>query len=100
MKTTINEQDGALVALLEGRLDTAAAAQTQRDIEPLLNCGNKDIVLDCSGLEYIASSGLRLFLTLLKNAKSRGATVYITGANDTINETLTVTGFHNLFRFK
>ena len=32
MKTTVTEQDGKLVAILEGTLDTAAAEKTARDI--------------------------------------------------------------------
>ena len=36
MKTTIQQQDGNLVAVLEGRLDTAAAAATEKELQPLL----------------------------------------------------------------
>lgn len=32
MNTTIKEQNGELVAVLDGRLDTAAAVQTEKDL--------------------------------------------------------------------
>ena len=38
MKTTILQQDGNIVAVLEGRLDTAAAATTEKDLLPLYDC--------------------------------------------------------------
>ena len=100
MNTTIKEQNGELVALFEGRLDTAAAPQTEKDLAPLANCDGKNIVLDCSALEYISSSGLRLFLSVLKNAKPKGSHVYITGMNNDIRNVFSMTGFTNLFEFR
>ncbi len=100
MKTTIQERDGNLIASFEGRLDTAAAPQCEIDLKPLGNCTGKNIVLDCTKLEYISSSGLRLFLGVLKNAKSQKSHVYITGMNDTIRSVFALTGFTSLFEFK
>ncbi|MBR4534225.1 MAG: STAS domain-containing protein [Bacteroidaceae bacterium] len=100
MKTTITEQDGNLVAKFEGRLDTAAAPQTEQELQPLKNCQGHNIILDCSELAYISSSGLRLFLTVLKNAKPLGSHVYISGMNQELRNVFTMTGFINLFEFK
>lgn len=100
MQTTIEEKDGAMVAMFEGRLDTAASVQTAKDIEPLNNYTGQEIILDCSRLEYISSSGLRLFLSVLKNVKARGGHVYIKGINDTVRGIFTITGFSNIFEFK
>ena len=97
MNTTIQELDGNLVATFEGRLDTAASLQAQKDLEPLKNCEGKDIVLDCTNLEYIASSGLRIFLSLLQAAKPKGSSVIIRGANDYLRDVFNMTGFSKLF---
>ena len=35
MKTTFKEEENNLVMYFEGRLDTAAAAQTEEDMKPL-----------------------------------------------------------------
>lgn len=99
MKTTISEIDGNLVAKLEGRLDTAAAVTTEKEMKPLHDA-DSDIVLDCTDLEYISSSGLRLFLSVLKSAKAKGHHVSIHGINDTLRSVFTMTGFYNLFEFK
>ncbi len=100
MKTTIEEKNGALVASFEGRLDTAASVQTAKDIEPLNDCSGQDIILDCTRLEYISSSGLRLFLGVLKNAKPKGSKVFVKGLNDDLKSVFAMTGFINLFEFK
>ena len=100
MKTTIQNNGGVLTAIFEGRLDTAAAPQCEQDLKPLNDCNGQDIILDCTALEYISSSGLRLFLGVLKNAKPKGSHVFITGMNDSLRNVFTMTGFINLFEFK
>ena len=100
MKTTIEEKDGNLIAILEGRLDTAAAPQTEKDLAPLYQNEGHDVILDCTKLDYISSSGLRIFLAILKNAKPKGSHVFITGMNDNLRQVFAMTGFTNLFEFK
>ena len=100
MKTTIQEQDGNMVAFLEGILDTAAATETEKAMSPLNDVEGKDIILDCTDLEYISSAGLRIFLGILQNAKAKGGHVYIKSINDKVRTVFTITGFSNIFEFK
>ena len=100
MNTTIKEIDGNMVAILEGRLDTAASHETEKAMQPLFSCKNQDIIIDCTNLEYISSSGLRIFLSVLKNVKPNGCHVYISGLNDDLRQVFAMTGFINLFEFK
>lgn len=98
MKTTIKEQDGKMVAILEGTLDTAAAAETEKAMSPLNNA-DKDVILDCTDLAYISSAGLRIFLGILQSARGKGRHVYIKGINDSVRSVFTITGFSNIFEF-
>ena len=100
MKTTLKEENTELVMYFDGRLDTAASPSVEKDMQPLLESDGKDIVLDCTKLEYISSSGLRLFLSVLKNAKAKGHRVFITGVSTDIRNVFAMTGFINLFEFK
>ena len=99
MQTTIQELDGNMVAILEGRLDTAAAPETERAMGPLFDSEGKDIIIDCTKLDYISSSGLRIFLGVLKSAKVKGSHVYIKGITDDVRAIFAMTGFVNLFEF-
>ena len=99
MNVTIQEQDGNMVAILEGNLNTAAAAETERAMNPLNDVEGKDIIIDCTGLEYISSAGLRIFLGILQNTQEKGGHVYIKGVNDAVNDIFTITGFSNIFEF-
>lgn len=100
METKISELDGKLVATLNGQLDTAAAVQVEKELKPLYDNEDKDIVIGCENLEYIASSGLRIMLGILKKAKQHGHTVTLTGLNDDIKNVFKMTGFINLFNFE
>lgn len=93
----IKEQNGGILALVNGRLDTPAAVKAQQEITPLLENADKEITLDCTNLEYISSSGLRLFLTIRKEASTKGGKVIIQNINDEIKKVFMMTGFFNLF---
>ena len=100
MKTTIQEQDGDVVAILEGSLDTAAAREIEEIMNPLNDVEGKDIIIDCTGLEYISSAGLRIFLGILQSAEDKGGHVYIRNINDNVRSIFDITGFSNIFEFK
>lgn len=99
--TTVKYQIEAssVIANIAGRLDTAAAAQFQNDIKPLIDNADKQITLDCSALEFVSSSGLRLFLTLRKATIAKGGKVIITNLSPEIKQVFTITGFTSLFEF-
>lgn len=77
MNVDIKENGGSVLATLNGRLDTAAAADVAGNFEELQTMADKEIKLDCTGLEYISSSGLRLFISLRKASAAKGGTVII-----------------------
>ena len=97
MKTTIQQEGNTLIAKFEGRLDTAAAVQTTEDIKPLLAAANSEITLDCTNLEYISSSGLRIFLTIRKEAAAKGSKVIVKNISAEIRQVFVMTGFISLF---
>lgn len=100
MTTSIQEKDGKIFAKLSGELDTAAAQETENALQPLLNCQGKDIVIDCTELEYISSSGLRVLLGILKKAQVVGSRVILKNVNDVIRDVLDLTGFISIFEFE
>lgn len=100
MNTRVEERDGKWVAFLEGEMDTAAALEAQEVLKPLYESGGRDVVIDCEKLEYIASSGLRILLGILKGAKANGSKVVLRGVNDDIRDVFKLTGFISIFDFE
>ena len=100
MNTKFEEIDGKLMATLEGEMDTAAALEAEEVLKPLYNCDGKDVIIDYSNLEYIASSGLRILLSILKGANAKGSRVVMRSVNDDIKNVFQLTGLISYFEFE
>ena len=100
METKIEEIDGKFVATLAGEMDTTAAVEAEKVLEPLYTSGGKDVIIDCKDLENIASSGLRILISILKGAKSTGSRVILRDVNDDIKSVFQLTGFISIFEFE
>ncbi len=100
MITKIEEKDGKYLATLVGEMDTAAASEAEEVLKPLYQSDGKDVIIDCKGLEYIASSGLRILLSILKGAKATGSRVVLRDVNDDIKNVFKLTGFISIFEFE
>ena len=97
MNIIIEDEGNQVIARLTGRLDTAAAAEVASDFQALAEQAAKHIILDCSQLEYISSSGLRLFLTLRKESAAKGGKLQVRAINADIRQVFMMTGFISLF---
>ena len=100
MEATLQELDGKYVATLKGELDTAAAVEVEQVLKPLYKGDGRDVIIECEELEYIASSGLRILISILKGAKASGSKVIMRNLNDDIKNVFKLTGFINLFEFE
>ena len=100
MITKVEEINGKYIATLKGEMDTAAALEAEEVLKPIYNSNGKEVIIDCTDLEYIASSGLRILLSILKGAKASGSMVVMRSVNDDIKNVFKLTGFINLFEFE
>ena len=100
MEVQIIPSEGTMTARLAGRLDTPAAAEVLQQIQPLLDHAGDTLILDCSDMTYISSSGLRIFLTLRKAASAAGGRVIIEGLSNEIRQVFMMTGFLQLFEIR
>ena len=99
MKTNIETSEGKVLVTLEGKLDSIVSEEVGEKFEPLYDVENTEITLDCTKLEYIASSGLRLFFLIARNALPNGNKLYIKGANPMLMNVFQSTGFDGFFEF-
>lgn len=100
MKTIIQEQENHILVTLVGELDTTAAMEMEETLAPLSGHNGRDVIIDCTHLDYIASSGLRVLLSILKQGKAHGSKVVLKNVNDDIREVFRLTGFIDIFNFE
>lgn len=100
MEIKSSEKEGITIISLTGEMDTAAVKAVNSQFYEFIGAPEKDYVIDCSRLSYIASAGLRLFLELRKATKAAGRNVVIEGVNDLIMGVFKSTGFDKLFTIR
>lgn len=59
----------------EGHLDTAAAIPMEQEVLRKIDDGARRILIDCSRLEYVNSSGLKVFLIAAKKLDTLGGRI-------------------------
>lgn len=94
----INEsvQNGFCIVELNGRLDITNSNLLEQKLMELSKT-NTNFVIDCSNLEYISSSGLRVFLLFLKKVSTAKGKFNICCLQDVIKEVFDISGFTALF---
>ena len=92
IERTVN---GTVVTLkIIGRLDTSTAPVLEAAIDGC-SADIKELVLDCSELEYVSSAGLRVILKAQKRMNVQGSMKLI-GVNESIMEVFDITGFADI----
>ena len=92
IEKTITGTSAALKII--GRLDTTTAPELEATIDTCV-ADIKELVLDCSALEYVSSAGLRVILKTQKLMNAQG-TMKLTHVNETIMEVFDITGFADI----
>jgi len=87
IKHDIKQQGAWTVFGLEGQLDRTTAGEVGEKLSETLKDSSK-LVVECSGLDYISSAGIRIFLRLAKQAKAEGKGFCICGAAGFVKEVL------------
>jgi anti-sigma B factor antagonist len=100
MEVIINKENAVTNVRLVGRLDTPASQEVSEQLEPIMANASGTIVLDCTEMSYISSSGLRIFLSLRKAAASQGGKIIVKNISDDIRQVFMMTGFLNLFEIE
>lgn len=100
MEVIINKKNNVTTVQLIGRLDTPASQDVSAQLEPLMSEASGTIVLDCTEMSYISSSGLRIFLSMRKAAASQGGKVIVRNISNDIRQVFMMTGFLNLFEIE
>jgi anti-anti-sigma factor len=97
MEIVFENTGNVLILALKGRLDTTNHMEFEkRLLDAFLD--NKIILLDCAGLDYISSSGLRALLMGLKKADREGRQLALCSLQPTITEIFRISAFINLFK--
>jgi anti-sigma B factor antagonist len=93
MEVTEKKQNGICILTLVGRLDANASAEFRQKVLQVIEDGSKNVILDCVGLDYISSAGLRVVLEAAKAVKRIEGKIVLCSLKDYIREVFEVAKF-------
>ncbi len=83
---------------IKGRVDTVHSTALEDEVNKLFESGEKNIIFNCDEMNYISSSGLRVFLVAQKKIIPIQGKLYLCNMQPAIQEIFQISGFSNLFR--
>ena len=86
--------------LLDGRLDTNAAAEFAKEMETILTPDLKELVIDMQNCGYMASSGLRIVVNAQKTMDANQGTLVLRNVPGDVMEVFDMTGLADLLTFE
>jgi anti-anti-sigma factor len=97
MKISVNSGSEHVIVVIEGRLDTTQSDAFEKQMLEIIGSGQTKIILDCKALEYISSSGLRVFLIAQKKMMAISGKLLLCNLQPGIKEIFEVSGFSMIF---
>jgi len=72
-------EDGFLVLPLSGHLAAEGAPNLSKELTRLLNAGTTNVELDCTGLDFISSTGIGSIVAAVGDYRDAGGDVVLSG---------------------
>ncbi|MAO65610.1 MAG: anti-anti-sigma factor [Balneola sp.] len=82
---------------IKGELDAHTASHLENALKSLIDEERYSIVVNCSGLDYIASAGLGVFMAYIEDVRSLGGDIKLTNMNDRVYNVFDLLGFPTLY---
>jgi stage II sporulation protein AA (anti-sigma F factor antagonist) len=93
MKLVTEKNGEILVVCPEGQINSANAAGIEAELLGQVEKGERHVVIDFSGVDYISSAGLRVVLLLAKRLKQQAGSLVLCGMQPHVHEVFDISGF-------
>ncbi len=93
----VREVDAVRVLDISGELDAHTASQLENSLKSLIDKDQIKIIVNCRGLEYIASAGLGVFMAYIEDVRGMGGDIKLTNMNERVYNVFDLLGFPTLY---
>ena len=100
MNISSQSSQGRVTIGIEGRIDTTNYNEFETSVNKALEEKPAEVIMDCSMLSYISSSGLRIFLTIHKRMMGTGGKLTLKSMQPAIKEIFDISGFSSIFNIE
>ena len=86
----------AVILVLSGKLDATTAKTFEDRILGVINSGTQRVVVDLSQLDYVSSSGLRVFILAAKRLQTVDGKIVLCSMKDHVRQVFDLAGFSSM----
>ncbi|MDF3057500.1 MAG: hypothetical protein K0R17_1715 [Rariglobus sp.] len=91
--TTSTHGDWTLLSLV-GKIDNAGSEELKAVLTPLTG---RSVAIDCTGVEYVTSSGFRVLMQAEKDQRLKGGRLILGNMSTPVSSFFEIAGLHTLF---
>lgn len=96
MEVAFETINGATVAVITGRIDSATSKELETKMIAIVNSGIRKMIVDFANVDFISSAGLRVMLLSAKKLRQAGGKMALCCMKDTIKEVFDISGFSSI----
>jgi anti-sigma B factor antagonist len=93
----VSEQNGHAVLAVSGEVDVATVPRLREQLHALVAEGNRRIIVDLDGVDFLESTGLGVLVGALKRVRSNDGDLYLVCTQPRIRKVFEVTGLTKVF---
>lgn len=98
MQIEVERRGDVTVASVHGNVDGMTSAELNRLLGGEVAADGHRMVVSLAGVDYTSSAGLRVLLTIVKDARSRGGDVRLAAVRDNVRKVLELSGFTSILK--
>lgn len=80
---SVDDKPEISIIFLKGRLDVHYSSEVEAEINKLIEQGKKKLVISLNDIEYLSSSGLRIFIAISRKLKEIDGQLKLIKLNET-----------------
>jgi anti-sigma B factor antagonist len=96
LRVDVDEREAATVVTVAGELDLGSSPKLRDVAVRQLLAGDRVLVLDLTGLEFLDSTGLGVIVAVLKRARTLGAELHLVISRERVRTPFRITGVDGL----
>ncbi len=98
MEISTDKEKNCTIVGVKGKIDAVTSPEFEKSLSDLINQGEKTLLMDLTGLEYISSAGLRSILSTAKKLKTMDGQMIFFGLQGSVKDVFRISGFGSIFK--
>lgn len=97
MELTTRKEGNVQIIQLEGRLDVHLSLEIEQAVNDLIDKGEKYLLFDLANVQYLSSSGLRIFIAAMRRLKGVDGNLKLANMSESVKKIFKVVELIDLF---